>query len=471
MILELLATLQERERDNEALRHRLDLLLRRLYGPRGERLDPNQPLLFADSGRRRRATGQPGRNPGRSAAQPQRRCRPHGRRRLPEDLPREPKHHDLTEAERICPGCGQMRVDIGIDRSEQLDYQPASLFVIEHFVHKYACPCCSRRPAPAPGASGRRSRSPCRRTSQNSSRRRRGGTAAADARSDGRQVGAISAGQQPAGQGSARGAGEPLRLSEPVAVVISASKPAMPIAKGLPGPGLLAHVIVSKYVDHLPLYRLENIYERQGLFLPRSTSVRLAGGLRPTAAAAVRSDGRRGAAVAGAAHRRHAGEDAGPADSSCSARRGCGATSATPRIRTTSSTSRSTASATARSSSWPTTRDTCTPMRSAATTACICPIRERRRRASSRWPATRMRGGSFTRRGAADALRSHQALAYYRQLYELERQAKDFSEAQRLQMRQDLSVPILKTVPRLAGEGATGRCCPRARWRRRSATR
>jgi len=42
-----------------------------------------------------------------------------------------------------------------------------------------------------------------------------------------------------------------------------------------------------------------------------------------------------------------------------------------------------------------------------------------------------------------DALRSHQALAYYRQLYELERHAKDFSDAQRLQMRQDLAVPIL----------------------------
>jgi hypothetical protein len=42
-----------------------------------------------------------------------------------------------------------------------------------------------------------------------------------------------------------------------------------------------------------------------------------------------------------------------------------------------------------------------------------------------------------------DALRSHQALAYYRQLYELERQAKDFSDAERLQMRQDLAVPIL----------------------------
>ncbi len=45
----------------------------------------------------------------------------------------------------------------------------------------------------------------------------------------------------------------------------------------------------------------------------------------------------------------------------------------------------------------------------------------------------------------SDALRSHQALAYYRQLYELERQAKDFSASQRAQMRKDLSLPILAT--------------------------
>jgi hypothetical protein len=44
----------------------------------------------------------------------------------------------------------------------------------------------------------------------------------------------------------------------------------------------------------------------------------------------------------------------------------------------------------------------------------------------------------------SDALRSHQALAYYRQLYELERQAKDFSDEQHLQMRQELSLPILE---------------------------
>jgi hypothetical protein len=54
-------------------------------------------------------------------------------------------------------------------------------------------------------------------------------------------------------------------------VVIAATRPARPIPKGLPGPGLLAHLIVSKYTDHLPLHRLESIYERQGVFLARST--------------------------------------------------------------------------------------------------------------------------------------------------------------------------------------------------------
>jgi hypothetical protein len=82
-------------------------------------------------------------------------------------------------------------------------------------------------------------------------------------------------------------------------------------------------------------------------------------------------------------------------------------------------------------------------MRSAATTACTCRTRARRRRASPRWPATPHARRKFYEARGSDALRAHQALAYYRQLYELERQAKDFTDAQRLQMRQDLSVPIL----------------------------
>jgi len=44
-----------------------------------------------------------------------------------------------------------------------------------------------------------------------------------------------------------------------------------PIDKGLPGPGLLAHVVTSKFSDYLPLHRLQNILGRQGFELDRST--------------------------------------------------------------------------------------------------------------------------------------------------------------------------------------------------------
>lgn len=47
--------------------------------------------------------------------------------------------------------------------------------------------------------------------------------------------------------------------------------PLQPIARGLAAPGLLAYLMVSKYDDHLPLYRLEEIFARQQIDLPRST--------------------------------------------------------------------------------------------------------------------------------------------------------------------------------------------------------
>lgn len=50
-----------------------------------------------------------------------------------------------------------------------------------------------------------------------------------------------------------------------------APKPAQPIDKGLPGPGLLAYLTLSKYGDYLPLYRLEDILSRGGILLRRST--------------------------------------------------------------------------------------------------------------------------------------------------------------------------------------------------------
>jgi transposase len=50
-----------------------------------------------------------------------------------------------------------------------------------------------------------------------------------------------------------------------------AAKPPQPIDKGLPGPGLLAHTVLSKYGDYLPLYRQEDILSRSGILLRRST--------------------------------------------------------------------------------------------------------------------------------------------------------------------------------------------------------
>ncbi len=53
--------------------------------------------------------------------------------------------------------------------------------------------------------------------------------------------------------------------------IVQAAAPSRPIARGLAGPGLLAHILVSKYADHLPLYRQAQIYARQGVELDRST--------------------------------------------------------------------------------------------------------------------------------------------------------------------------------------------------------
>jgi transposase len=47
--------------------------------------------------------------------------------------------------------------------------------------------------------------------------------------------------------------------------------PSLPIERGRPGPGLLAHLLVSKYCDHLPLNRQSDIYAREGVELDRST--------------------------------------------------------------------------------------------------------------------------------------------------------------------------------------------------------
>lgn len=55
--------------------------------------------------------------------------------------------------------------------------------------------------------------------------------------------------------------------------IAQAPAPSRPIERGLAGVGLLAHVLVGKYCDHLPLYRQSQIYAREGVEIDRSTMV------------------------------------------------------------------------------------------------------------------------------------------------------------------------------------------------------
>ena len=210
MIEELLETLQTKERQLAGVQHRLSLLLQKVYGQRRERINPDQLLLFAqlvEAVKPEEEEGSSGGEEEGAELEPagRKKRRGHGRQQLPKDLPRIPVLHDLTEAEKLCPGCGCQRQKIGEETSSQLEYQPASVFVLDHTRYTYACPKCAGH-------------------------------------------------------------------------VQTAAKPAPPIDKGLPGPGLLAHVTTSKYADHLPLYRQERILERFGVTLSRLTQ---SGGLWP----------------------------------------------------------------------------------------------------------------------------------------------------------------------------------------------
>jgi transposase len=411
MILELLATLKREQHDKQELRDRLDLLLRRLYGPKSERLNPEQLLLFDEPTQSQAppeaaAAAQP------EPSGPKRRCQPHGRKPLPKDLPRKPVHHELNESERLCV-CGQLRIDIGSDVSEQLDWQPASFFVWEHWTHKYLCPACAKKNQAAAGA----------------------------ATTDGQLSKPLDAATIPPSESVS--VVSAARVLGPA--VIAAAKPAEPIDKGLPGPGLLAQVIVSKYFDHLPLHRQERIFARQGVDIARSTTcdwmAACAQLLRPlydvmvslvlqshwlhTDDTSIKNLGHVPGTTALAHLWTYLGDRDhpynvfdftlnrqrdGPAEFLKDYRGYLHADAFSGYDRLYLPNAREGA---------------------AAIVEVACNAHARRKFYDAR---------------TSDAARSHQALAYYAQLYELERRAKEnhFDDAARLQMRRQLAVPILE---------------------------
>ena len=145
---------QEAAEQMESLRQRMeaehkaaiDAILRRYYGPRSERFDPTQLLLFGlkveempiDEQSIAEETGE------ELVTRRVAKRHKHGRRPLPDHLPRIEILHDLKDEEKPCPCCGELRHRIGEEVSEQLEYMPASFKVLKHIRHKYACGRCEQ---------------------------------------------------------------------------------------------------------------------------------------------------------------------------------------------------------------------------------------------------------------------------------------------------------------------------------------
>lgn len=205
---------EQRQRADELYveKLRLELELERYkkatYGPRADRLSMNQlaqMLLEFAEGLEQKPIPLEDLRPAEPEPELRRVKRGKGRRALAnfENLPVTTQVYELSAEERLCPGCGVERKEIGSEQSWQIEYIPGHFERIQHVRKKYACPTCEQ------------------------------------------------AGENPQ--------------------MAVAAKAEMAIEKGFAGPGLLAFIVTSKFADYLPLYRLEDIFQRQGFEISRAT--------------------------------------------------------------------------------------------------------------------------------------------------------------------------------------------------------
>lgn len=212
LVLQLWAQLREKEGRIQSLEQRMDWLARRVFGRTREKLDPRQLALFdllaADL-----IQDPPLAVPAPEAttpevAPPARPKKPgHGRRPIPDTLERRDVIHDLTPEEKLALAGDGQLTLIGEEVTEQYEWEPACLFVIRHIQKKYA-----------------------------------------------RQPALLESGLTPLEKN-----------------MITAPKPPAPIPGGIAGPGLIAQVLVSHHVDHLPFHRQQNITARYGQLFSRQT--------------------------------------------------------------------------------------------------------------------------------------------------------------------------------------------------------
>jgi transposase len=137
IIVELLDKNQQSQVLIEKLQHQLEQLLKARYGPRADRIHPDQMEIFA---RELLAQSAPELEEPEEVSPGAPKKAGHGRKALPKNLPRVRKEHDVEPEEKRCKQCGQEKRRIREEVSEQLDYIPAALQVIEHARFVYACP-------------------------------------------------------------------------------------------------------------------------------------------------------------------------------------------------------------------------------------------------------------------------------------------------------------------------------------------
>jgi len=147
MILELIESLKKAGRANEQLQARIQQLLQRLFGPRAEKIDPSQLVLF---GQEIAQAAQPQTPPDEPEAPAAPKKKGHGRKRIPKEIPRIRIEHTVPPEQCVCEECGRQKDKIGEEVTEQLDYTPASFTVYEHVQPILACRCCQEHVVTAP---------------------------------------------------------------------------------------------------------------------------------------------------------------------------------------------------------------------------------------------------------------------------------------------------------------------------------
>jgi transposase len=157
MVIDLATQLDAHERRLQRVQNILEQLLKWRFGQKREKIDERQLFLFAvqleatggdvkeliaelEEDQKHNSDDDNEPPPPATADQPAK-PRGHGRKHLPRALLRERIEHELSEAERQCPHCAETMQRIGEERSERLEYVPASLKAVEDVRAKYACSC------------------------------------------------------------------------------------------------------------------------------------------------------------------------------------------------------------------------------------------------------------------------------------------------------------------------------------------